>query len=171
MVGSESVYYKNRGKRTELRLAGPGRPPRRCGGGLQPAPEAGAWTRPARSPRTTPFSSTRDTPMLAANASADVVGRGHVSLLNNVDTWQCKPFRGIGHLTEWQHGRRLRAPSCAPRSARVSGSRASASSGSARSRPSHGRVCHSTLSLTAIGCHSLGIYTVVLLPLLSFLSK
>jgi hypothetical protein len=24
MVGSESVYYKNRGKRTELRLAGPG---------------------------------------------------------------------------------------------------------------------------------------------------
>jgi hypothetical protein len=31
----------------------------------------------------------------------------------------------------------------------------------------HGRHCHSTLSLTAIDCHSLGIYTVILLPLLS----
>jgi hypothetical protein len=33
------------------------------------------------------------------------------------------------------------------------------------------RVCHSTLSLTAIGCHSLGIHTLILLPLLSFSAK
>jgi hypothetical protein len=25
------------------------------------------------------------------------VGRGHVSLKNNLDTWQCKPFIEIGH--------------------------------------------------------------------------
>jgi hypothetical protein len=25
------------------------------------------------------------------------VGRGHVSLLTKLDTWQCKPFRGVGH--------------------------------------------------------------------------
>ena len=31
----------------------------------------------------------------------------------------------------------------------------------------HGRHCHSTLSLNAIDCHSLEIYTVILLPLLS----
>jgi hypothetical protein len=36
---------------------------------------------------------------------------------------------------------------------------------------SRGRRCHSTLSLTVIGCHSLGIYTVILLPLLSFSFK
>ena len=29
----------------------------------------------------------------------------------------------------------------------------------------------STLALTAIGCHSAGIYMIILLPLLSFLSK
>ena len=31
-----------------------------------------------------------------------------------------------------------------------------------------GRHCHSTRSLSVIDCHSLGIYTVILLPLLSF---
>jgi hypothetical protein len=36
---------------------------------------------------------------------------------------------------------------------------------------STGRHCRSTLSLTEIDCHSLGIYTVVLLPLLSFSSN
>jgi hypothetical protein len=34
-----------------------------------------------------------------------------------------------------------------------------------------GRHCHSTLPLTAIGWHSFGIYTVMLLSLLSLLSK
>jgi hypothetical protein len=33
----------------------------------------------------------------------------------------------------------------------------------------HGRHCHSALSLTAIDGHSLGIYTLILLLLLSFL--
>ena len=33
---------------------------------------------------------------------------------------------------------------------------------------SPGRHCHSTLSLAAIGCHCLGIYTVILRSLLSF---
>jgi hypothetical protein len=32
---------------------------------------------------------------------------------------------------------------------------------------SPGQCCHSGLSLTVIGCHSLGIYTVILLSLLS----
>ena len=32
----------------------------------------------------------------------------------------------------------------------------------------HGRPCHSTLSLTVTDCHSLGIYKVILLSLLSF---
>jgi hypothetical protein len=36
---------------------------------------------------------------------------------------------------------------------------------------SPGRHCHSTLSLIVVGCHSLGIYTVVLLSLLSFSVK
>ena len=27
-----------------------------------------------------------------------VVGRGHASRLNSLDTWQCKQFRGMGHL-------------------------------------------------------------------------
>jgi hypothetical protein len=31
-----------------------------------------------------------------------------------------------------------------------------------------GRHCHSALPLTVIDCHSLGIYTVILLSLLSF---
>ena len=35
---------------------------------------------------------------------------------------------------------------------------------------SHGRHNQSTLLLAAIDCHSLGIHTVILLPLLSFLS-
>jgi hypothetical protein len=35
-------------------------------------------------------------------------------------------------------------------------------------RASHGWYCHSTLLLAVIGCHSLGIYTVTLLALLSF---
>jgi hypothetical protein len=34
-----------------------------------------------------------------------------------------------------------------------------------------GRHCHSTLSLTAIGCHCLGIYKIILLSLLSFSVK
>ena len=33
---------------------------------------------------------------------------------------------------------------------------------------SRGRHCHSTLSLTVVGCHSLGIHILVLLSLLSF---
>jgi hypothetical protein len=33
--------------------------------------------------------------------------------------------------------------------------------------PSPGRHCHFTLSLTVIGCHSLAVYTVILLSLLS----
>jgi hypothetical protein len=37
--------------------------------------------------------------------------------------------------------------------------------------PSPGRHCHSTLSLAVIDCHSLGIYILILLPLLSFLPK
>jgi myosin-7 len=36
---------------------------------------------------------------------------------------------------------------------------------------SPGRHCHSTLSLSVIGCHSLGIYTVILLSLLSLSAK
>jgi hypothetical protein len=36
---------------------------------------------------------------------------------------------------------------------------------------SHGRHCHSTLSMTVIHCHSLGIYILILLPLLSFSVK
>jgi hypothetical protein len=36
---------------------------------------------------------------------------------------------------------------------------------------SQGRHCHSTLSLTVIGCHSLGIQTVFLLALLLFSAK
>ena len=36
---------------------------------------------------------------------------------------------------------------------------------------SPGRHCHSTLPLAVIDCHCLGIYTVILLPLLSFSAK
>ena len=36
---------------------------------------------------------------------------------------------------------------------------------------SHGRHCHSTRSLVVIGCHPFGIYTVILLSLLSFSVK
>jgi hypothetical protein len=36
---------------------------------------------------------------------------------------------------------------------------------------SPGRFCHSTLSLAVIGRHSLGIYILILLPLLSFSAK
>ena len=36
---------------------------------------------------------------------------------------------------------------------------------------SPGRHCHSTLSSAVVGCHSLGIYIVVLLPLLSLSVK
>jgi hypothetical protein len=42
---------------------------------------------------------------------------------------------------------------------------------SAPGRPSPGRHCHSTLLLTAIGCHSVGIHTAILLPLLSLSAK
>jgi hypothetical protein len=38
----------------------------------------------------------------------------------------------------------------------------------AKLQASHGRHCHSTLSLTGIDCPSLGVYTVILLSLLSF---
>jgi ABC-type multidrug transport system fused ATPase/permease subunit len=41
----------------------------------------------------------------------------------------------------------------------------------ATGRPSPGRHCHSTLTLAVIDCHSLGIYTVILLPLLSCSAK
>ena len=34
-----------------------------------------------------------------------------------------------------------------------------------------GRHCHSTLSLAVVDCHSLGIYEIVMLPLLSFSAK
>ena len=36
---------------------------------------------------------------------------------------------------------------------------------------SPGGHCHSTLSLAASGCHSVGIYILILLPLLPFLSN
>ena len=36
---------------------------------------------------------------------------------------------------------------------------------------SPGGHCHSTPSLAAIGCHSLGVYTVILLSLLSFFAE
>ena len=38
-------------------------------------------------------------------------------------------------------------------------------------QPSHGRHCRSTRSLTATDCHSLGIFTVILLPMLSLAVK
>jgi hypothetical protein len=41
----------------------------------------------------------------------------------------------------------------------------------AQLQASHGQHCHSTLPLTTIGCHSLGIYPVILLSLLSFSAK
>jgi hypothetical protein len=59
-------------------------------------------------------------------------------------------------------GRPSQAPGLAP-----SGALWQASSSTA---PSHGRHCHSTLSLTVIACHSLAIYTVIVLSLLSLLS-
>jgi hypothetical protein len=37
--------------------------------------------------------------------------------------------------------------------------------------PSHGRHCHSTLPVTVIGCHSLEIYAVIVLPLLFLFAK
>ena len=43
--------------------------------------------------------------------------------------------------------------------------------GAQRARVSQGRHCHSTLSVTVIDCHSLGIYTVILHPLLLFSVK
>ena len=47
-------------------------------------------------------------------------------------------------------------------------SRRSRASSFCCSSPSPGRHCHSTLSVSVIGCHSLGIYTVVLLSSLPF---
>ena len=43
--------------------------------------------------------------------------------------------------------------------------------GPRKGEASRGRRCHSTLSLAAIGCHPLRNYTLILLSLLSFLSK
>ena len=41
----------------------------------------------------------------------------------------------------------------------------------ARAHVSPGRHCHSTLALAVFACHSLGVYTLILLPLLSFSVK
>jgi hypothetical protein len=37
----------------------------------------------------------------AEHVVGPVVGRGHVSLLTNLDTWQCKPFRGMRNLLRY----------------------------------------------------------------------
>ena len=63
-------------------------------------------------------------------------------------------------------GRSPPAPSRAARAATATSARAAS-----RSAPSPGRHCHSTLSLAVIDRHSLGIYTVILLPLLPFSVK
>ena len=49
--------------------------------------------------------------------------------------------------------------------------RSSFSAARSRASPSPGRHCHSTLPLTVMACHCLGIYTIILLPLLTFAAK
>ena len=63
--------------------------------------------------------------------------------------------------------------SCPSPSAAAGSRRASRIPSKGQQQPCYGRHCHSTLSLAAIACRSLrvGIYMIILLPLLSFSIK
>ena len=87
-----------------------------------------------------------------------------------IDHFRRSNHRDIGHLRIYsQHSFRQTSvsrpcPVMVPSTAFDSGKRRERIAGLS----SPGRHCHSTRSLAAIGCHSLGICTVILLSLLSF---